>query len=219
MVWGAIAAAGASLGGGLLQRRDQKMATKKQMEFQERMSSTAYQRGMADMRLAGLNPILAYKQGGASTPTGQTWQAQNIIGKAASSGLAAYQTIKQTENVSADTRLKNEQATLTQMQAATAREVIRIKKADADMAEEYGPSPVTRAIGSGVRTAKTWWDSIQDALKPGSPRDLSKQPSATLERLRRKRGRTRVRTEWLPKIPKYKDRGKWKKRHKVTTFE
>lgn len=53
-------------------------------DFQERMSSTAYQRAMDDMRKAGLNPMLAYAQGGASAPTG----AQATVDAVSKTGLA-----------------------------------------------------------------------------------------------------------------------------------
>ena len=41
-------------------------------QWQEEMSNTSYQRAMQDMEKAGLNPVLAFQQGGASTPAGAT---------------------------------------------------------------------------------------------------------------------------------------------------
>lgn len=53
---------------------------KKNRQFQSDMSSTAHQRAMMDMRQAGLNPILAYSKGGASTPPGATAAAPDMGG-------------------------------------------------------------------------------------------------------------------------------------------
>jgi len=60
-------------------------ASQKQMDFQERMRETQYQTAMGDMRKAGLNPILAYQQGGAGTPGGSSYSPVNV-GAAATTG-------------------------------------------------------------------------------------------------------------------------------------
>lgn len=49
-------------------------------EWQEYMSNTAYQRAVRDMKLAGINPILAYTQGGAATGTGTAATMDAISG-------------------------------------------------------------------------------------------------------------------------------------------
>lgn len=94
--------------------------------FQMQMSNSAYQRAMHDMRSGGLNPILAYRQGGASSPVGSSASAsgpsgamgvaQNIAGSAARAGVSTAMAAKRLdadlENIEADTAKKKSERVL-----------------------------------------------------------------------------------------------------------
>lgn len=72
---------------------------REQMNFQKAMSDTAYPRAVQGMMDAGLNPMLAYSQGGASTPVGSMPQVQNAAAAAVSSGAAAAQAMSSIQAV------------------------------------------------------------------------------------------------------------------------
>lgn len=117
----ALIGGGSSIAGSLFGASGQRAANKansalaqKQMDFQERMSNTQYQRSMADMRRSGLNPILAYKQGGAGTPGGATANMGNTRASIASDLLGAT-------NSALTARINNAQLKLLQEQVKKTR--------------------------------------------------------------------------------------------------
>lgn len=136
-----------------IQAAEGKKAAKKMRLFQERMSNTAYQRSMKDMRLAGLNPILAYSKSGASTPSGAMAPIPDFssaAGGMANRYLTATRQKQELANMSA-------QNGLIRQQTATAKSVADVNKNAVDIG--------TPKADVYERVQRTLWGPLMDKFE------------------------------------------------------
>ncbi len=102
-----------SLIGGKQRNEAASAQAQRQMDFQERMSSTAHQREVKDLRAAGLNPILSATGGrGASSPGGAQAPIQDVLTPAVSSALAARKLSQEIANLKATEQLTKAQVSV-----------------------------------------------------------------------------------------------------------
>ncbi len=133
--------------------------------WQETMSNSAYQRSMADMEKAGLNPMLAYQQGGASTPSGAqasgvTAKMENEMDGAVSSAMQGIRLKQEVKNMKADEKVKNQTA-----KTARAHEG-KLKKETEAISKSMGKNS---AIGKAGNIVTQGLETITNSAKSFSP--------------------------------------------------
>ena len=153
--------------------------THQQMQFQREMSNTAYQRAMEDMRKAGLNPILAYQQGGASSPGGAGIPAIDQVTPAVSSAMQAARLSADLDNLREMTnKLKSDQAVNDAMiKSANADALLksnsaRVADSNAKLLNLELPRAENKSAIEDTKIGKTLaiWDRIMDSIGLAKPK-------------------------------------------------
>jgi hypothetical protein len=129
---------------------------REQEQFQANQRATSYQTAVKDMEAAGLNPALAYQQGGATPMQGGSYQAQpNIKGNPVQDAIDAY---NRWNTSTAQAEATRQQANLNQQMARKAYIEGTTEKLDSDLAQDPNYSLQYRrnrlaTLGKGTQEA------------------------------------------------------------------